>query len=137
MKPSRTYELRLSDQGIDLFLACHCRLTRLSRLFLPYGATLSVVVAVLERLSAAEIAAEFEAQRCQRAAGSTGRFVGAPSSLATHISEMAAKLSDSPEFGSPPRAAPLYLVGLCAFSTLDDAQLLAVFQQMMERQPGR
>jgi len=136
MKPSRTYELRLSEQGIDLFLECHCRLTRLSRQFLPYGATLAVAVAALDLLSAAEVAAELETHRCRHATGSNGRFVGAPSSLARHISEIGVRLSQSPEFGSAPRAASLYLAGLCSFSTFDDEQLLAILRQAMDHPPG-
>ncbi|MFD1961670.1 hypothetical protein ACFSHP_26160 [Novosphingobium panipatense] len=62
MRTSRTYKLQLSGQGIDQFLACHCRVARLAKEFIPYGMTLYVAMSLLDASDPADIAAELNPQ---------------------------------------------------------------------------
>lgn len=45
---SRTYRLHLSEEGTDAFLEFHSRLARIVRRFIPYGATLTVAMLLIE-----------------------------------------------------------------------------------------
>ncbi|WP_235523565.1 hypothetical protein [Sphingobium sp. Leaf26] len=45
---SRTYRLHLSEEGTDAFLEFHSRLARNVRRFIPYGATLTVAMLLIE-----------------------------------------------------------------------------------------
>lgn len=91
-RSSRTYKLRLSDKGIDLFLDCHCRLSHLVREFLPYGVTLQTAVTLLDRMDVAELAAEMADPRCEQLSGAEVRFVGSPSQLADITHRLMARL---------------------------------------------
>ena len=82
MRASRTYKLQLSEQGVDQFLACHCRLARMTREFIPYGTTLNVAISILDRCDPSEIAAELESPLCGQLGGPSYRFVGTTSRLA-------------------------------------------------------
>jgi hypothetical protein len=120
MKRSRTYKLQLSEAGIDLFLHCHCRLAHLMREFIPYGATLSAAVAVLDMQDACEVAAELETQRSRKGVGDSIHFVGSTYALAEVSNRIAQSLVEAGEFAAPPRMAQLYIAALGAFASADD-----------------
>lgn len=67
---SRTYRLRLSEEGTDLFLAQHHRLARIARGFIPYGATLGVAVMLMEKVETDELVAELTMPSLNRLAES-------------------------------------------------------------------
>ena len=130
MAQSRTYKLRLSEEGIDLFLQCHCRLAHLLRDFIPYGVTLSVAAATLELHDAGDVAAELETQRFRHCLGSNIRFVGAPMGLTDAIERISNKLLESDGFSSRPRTGHLYVAALIALASAEDRQVMAAFQRV-------
>jgi hypothetical protein len=134
---SRTYKLRLSDQGIDLFLACHCRLARLVRDFIPYGATLSVAVLLLDRLGVEDIAAELETRACDQLAGDIERFVGCSNELANVMRRVVERLEASEQFGCKPPIGKLYIVGLVSFKVVEDGELTDAYRSTASRRAGR
>lgn len=135
-KGSRTYKLRLSTQGVDLFLACHCRLARLAREFIPYGATLSVAVALLDRLDANDIAAELETVSCDRLAGNLVRFVGCSAALTGIMQRVTERLAASDQLDHSPAIGKLYIVGLVAFGSVDDNELMDVYRDASGKRQG-
>ncbi|WP_336971420.1 hypothetical protein [Sphingobium aromaticiconvertens] len=129
MQTSRTYKLLLSDQGIDLFLGCHCRLAHLVRAFIPYGVTLAAAVTFLESLDPSEIAAEVETRKFVRSCGTQVHFVGSSARLTESMSKIKEKLSNSSEFGSLPSVGKLYVVALISLEAAEDRQLMDAYHR--------
>ena len=128
MKASRTYKLRLSEAGIDLFLAGHCRLAHLVRDFIPYGTTLSVALTILEMQDACEVAAELEAARCKHVLGNNIRFVGTSAGLVDATRRISDKLLKSDELFSAPKNVELYAAALGCLSSAEDELIFKAFQ---------
>lgn len=128
-KPSRTYKLRLSDEGIDRFLACHGRLAHLTREFVPYGTTLHVVVTLLDGMEACELAAELADPMCDRLAGDLVRFVGCSQQLVDLTARLIDRLNASDELAKPPAVGKLYLAALVAFESVEDRDVLDAFRR--------
>ena len=130
VKASRTYKLRLSDAGIDLFLHCHCRVAHLARDFIPYGVTLSVALAILETLEACDVAAELDTQRCRHSIGDRVRFVGSSVALVETVRRIADKLVQSGEASAPPRSGVLYAAALGSLAAAEDRQIVEAVRQI-------
>jgi hypothetical protein len=130
MAQSRTYKLRLSNEGIDLFLKCHCRLAHLLRDFIPYGVTLSVAAATLELQDACEVAAELDTQLFRHCVGDNIRFVGASTALTEAIERISDKLLESDGFPGRPRTGHLYIAALISLASAEDRQLIEAFRRI-------
>lgn len=135
MQTSRTYKLLLSDQGVVLFLGCHCRLAHLVRDFIPYGVTLAVAVTLLATLDPSDIAAEVETQKFARSCGTHVHFVGSSARLVDTVAKIKRKLRDSNEFSVPPAAGKLYVAALISFESAEDKQLLDAYRQEVQKVP--
>ena len=134
---SRTYKLRLSNEGIDLFLACHHRLALLVRDFIPYGTTLSVAVLLLDRQDADDVAAELETSACQSGAGDQVRFVGCSTELADITARVCERLMASDRFCQMPPIGRLYIVGLAAIRGAEDKELRDAYHRVVALKPRR
>jgi len=128
MRASRTYKLQLSEQGVDQFLACHCRLARMTREFIPYGTTLNVAISILDRCDPSEIAAERESPRCGQLGGPSDRFVGTTSRLAAVVDRVGRRLIESGECGAGVATWRLYNVALIMFLTSEDRELQTAYK---------
>lgn len=60
---SRTFKLKLSPAGVELFLDCHCRLGHLVKELLPYGNTLYCALLLLQRTNIQLIADDLKTLR--------------------------------------------------------------------------
>ena len=134
---SRTYKLRLSEQGIDLFLGCHHRLALLVRDFIPYGVTLSVAVLLLDHLNVDDIASELETQTCQASAGDRIRFVGCSSEVADIMARICDRLLASDRFCQIPPIGRLYIVGLATVRAAEDNELREAYHRLVAQKPRR
>ncbi|WIW89563.1 hypothetical protein K3M67_06285 [Sphingobium sp. V4] len=130
MAQSRTYKLRLSREGIDLFLQCHCRLAHLLQDFIPYGVTLMVAVALLECQEVCEVAAELDAQRLHHCVGDNIRFVGSSTALIDAARRVSDKLLMQQETSTTPQTGHLYIVALFTLASADDRQLVEAFERV-------
>ncbi|MHA6767729.1 hypothetical protein [Sphingobium ummariense] len=137
MRTSRTYKLQLSGQGIDQFLACHCRVARLAKEFIPYGMTLYVAMSLLDASDPADIAAELESPVCNALGGSSNRFVGATSHLADLVEQVGARLADSGHCGRSIATWRLYNVGLSLLLSSEDGELQAAIRRAAQTIPVR
>lgn len=129
MKPSRTYKLRLSDEGIGLFLECHCRLARLEREFIPYGATLATAVVLLETSEPRDLMVELATLRFARCLGDTVRFVGTSIALKPAIDRILLALRASHAQMRMPKSGQLYVAGLLLLRSANDEMLKTSLNQ--------
>ncbi len=128
---SRTYTLRLSDEGIVLFLSCHCRLAHIAKDFIPYGMTLAVAVTLLDRLDSAEIAAELARLPVRRIDGPHVRFVGGSARIADVARTIAARLEASGDVAAAPAIGRLHGAGLLCFESAEAAELERAYRAVL------
>lgn len=122
-KASRTYKLKLSSRGVDVFLSCHCRLARLAGEFIPYGLTLYVAMQLLARCDPCDIIAELETLACAALAGNIVRFVGTSHTLSTLTDQVSARLTVGEACATAPEVWKLYNVALLLFQMAEDEEV--------------
>lgn len=130
IRASRAYKMKLSPRGITLFLDCHTRLCGLVGDLLPYGATLRVAVALLERLPLEEVAAEITCGELDGFAGKDAHFVGAPLQLAAVASALADRVGRHHQVGSTPQNATIYLAALSAMREATDMEISQAYYSL-------
>jgi hypothetical protein len=92
---SRSYRMRLSPAGTNMFLCCHCRLAHLIGSFIPYGSTLFVAVLLAKAGDPSELLAELGGTSIARFAGEAEHFVGASRTLAELVEQICERLLTS------------------------------------------
>jgi len=128
MKHSRTYKLRLSQDGIELFLQCHYRVGRILREFVPYGLTLSVAVAILDRQEPWDVMAELAGARCRACMGVHIRYVGSSMNTARLVAQIGARLIANNELAAPPKAIQMYVAALLCLSSAENYEIVEAYQ---------
>lgn len=131
---SRSYRLRLSGEGTDLFLGCHCRLARLTRSFVAYGATLAVAMSLLERLDDDEIVAELMMPDLPRLSGAAEYFVGAPPALAKLVVSIQERLDQTASFAVLPPVNIIYVAALALMSSSEDMSIMQAHGDRQNRE---
>lgn len=129
-RSSRAYKLKLSPQGIGLFLDCHCRLTHLVNDFLPYGTTLFVAVAVLERASIDDLLGEVSSPELPDYGGKELRFVGASPALGQATARIVDKIVGSAQLHPVPPTWKLYIAALNWLRSCEDQVLIRAYQEI-------
>ena len=129
-RSSRAYKLKLSPQGIGLFLDCHCRLTHLVNDFLPYGTTLFVAVAVLERASIDDLLGEVSSPELPDYGGKELRFVGASPALGQATARIVDKIVGSAQLHPVPPTWKLYIAALNWLRSCEDQLLIRAYQEI-------
>jgi len=135
-KPSRAYKLKLSDNGIFLFLGCHCRLCHLVGDFLPYGTTLHVSVALLERVPTDDLLAEVQDAQLSAYGGKEIRFVGTSPQLAECTARLTSKIGESGCVHPLPQTWKLFLAALCCMQQTDDEYVVQVYDRLSAAESG-
>lgn len=129
-KSSRAYKLKLSHQGIGLFIDCHCRLCHLVNDFLPYGTTLFVAVAILERASIDELIGEISSAELPGYGGKEVRFVGTSPALGQATARIFDRITVSAQLHPIPQTWKLYIVALNWLRSCDDHVLIRAYQEL-------
>ena len=127
---SRTYRLRLSEEGTYLFLAQHHRLALIARSFIPYGATLGVAVMLMEKLETEELVAELAMPALKRFAGKCEHFVGATTALNSALGSILDRLEGSDLIGVRPSAATLQNLAIKFMASCEDDELAGAWRRM-------
>jgi hypothetical protein len=135
-KASRAYKLKLSDNGISLFLHCHCRLCHLVGDFLPYGTTLYVSVSLLERVPTDELVAELQDRELSAYGGREIRFVGTSPQLADTTAKLADRISETGNVHPTPQTWKLFLAALCCMQAADDKYVVRAYDQLCATEAG-
>lgn len=124
---SRTYRLHLSEEGTDMFLACHYRLARIARRFIPYGTTLTVAMTLTQALDGQELSDELSAQAVRRMSGRIEHFVGASPRLAEAAADMINRVEISHD-GGPISVARLLLTAIAVMSACEDNEIARAYR---------
>lgn len=127
---SRTYRLRLSKEGTDLFLSCHYRLARIAKSFIPYGATLSVAMLLIGAMDIDELAGELSMPSVKRLAGNEEHFVGASAQLTNYATAILERLEASSLIANRPAVGKLHVVAIAFMAACEDHALAQAFQKL-------
>lgn len=136
---SRAYKLQLSDQGIHLFLRCHCRLCHLIGDFLPYGTTLLVALAALDRCADGDLPGLFLDPEIDRLGGDRIRFVGTSAILSNLVAAIGERLAVAP-VPRPPQVWKIYLAALMHMEAMESRSLIHRCKELSvaaRRGPGK
>lgn len=127
---SRTYRLHLSETGTERFLECHYRLARIARRFIPYGATLTVAMMLIEALDGQELSDELAAPAISRLTGKTEHFVGASPNLALAAAKMLEQVEISSGGGAGVTVARLLTTAIEVMSACEDSEIARAYREI-------
>lgn len=127
---SRAYKLQLSDDGIHLFLRCHCRLCHLVGDLLPYGTTLFIAIDLLEACEKDDLASELSDPALDRFGGRKIRHVGTSPTLSQLIDGIFRALAEAGPGHSVPQVWKLFLAALAHMQEREDREIMRSFGDM-------
>jgi hypothetical protein len=129
---SRTFKLKLSPAGVELFLDCHCRLGHLVNELLPFGNTLYCALLHLECVDTRIIADDLKTLRESGLAGERVCFVGAPLSLTEATSRLADRLGPAAQRRGPAALnSRLFIVALKQFRLASPEAIMTAYDEML------
>lgn len=128
-RPTRSFKLRLSRQGMDLLIDAHCHLIRATRRLLAWGTTLHVAVAHLETLPAELLVDELAVVGRAGLAGGEEHHLGAPTSLVGLAGAIADRVSGARKDMAAPSLGSIYLLALHILATADQTSLQATYEK--------
>jgi hypothetical protein len=131
-RSSRTFELKLSPSGVELFLDCHYRLCQQTNELLPYGQTLFCALLHLRHIPAVRILDDLLTIKESGLLGEKACFVGAPSQMAKLASTIAERICrDAPGNRRPIIAWKLFMIALKQFRLAHPEDLRASYEDMV------
>ena len=131
---SRTFKLKLSPAGVELFLDCHCRLGHLVKELLPFGNTLYCALLYLDHVDVQLIADDLKTLRDSGLNGDRVCFVGAPLSLTDVTSRVAARLGPASQRRGPTALnSRLFIVALKQFRLAPSEAILGAYDEMLSQ----
>jgi hypothetical protein len=129
---SRTFKLRLSPAGVELFLDCHYRLGRLVNELLPYGNTLYCALLHLDGLEPQAIADDLRLLKESGLLGDKVCFAGAPMSLTEVTARIVERLGpDAQRRGPAAMNARVFIVALKQFRLAPAEAILTAYDAML------
>jgi|TARA_B110001454_G_C12676647_1_gene416150 hypothetical protein len=129
---SRTFKLKLSPAGVELFLDCHCRLGHLVNELLPFGNTLYCALLHLECVDTRIIADDLKTLKESGLAGDRVCFVGAPLSLTETTSRLADRLGPAAQRRGPAALnSRLFIVALKQFRLASPEAIMTAYDEML------
>ncbi|MBB3957108.1 hypothetical protein [Novosphingobium sediminicola] len=129
---SRAYKLQLSEEGIQLFLRCHCRLCRLAGDLLPYGMTLLVAVALLHECDAEVQADEVLDPELERYGGRIIRYVGTTSALSGLVGAIGGNIEQTGRIYPIPPVWKLFLAALVHMESARPERLAGCWRERLD-----
>ncbi|SEJ73056.1 hypothetical protein SAMN05518849_11245 [Sphingobium sp. AP50] len=127
---SRSYRLQLSEEGTDKFLECHYRLARIARRFIPYGATLTVAMLLIEALDGQELSDELSGPAVNRLSGRIEHFVGGAPNLAQAAATMLDQVEIAPDGGHAVTAVRLFTAAIALMSACEDSEIARAYRRI-------
>lgn len=129
---SRTFKLKLSPAGVELFLDCHCRIGHLVKELLPFGNTLYCALLHLDHVDTQLIADDLKTLKESGLDGDRVCFVGAPLSLTEVTSRIADRLGTAAQRRGPAALnSRLFIVALKQFRLASSEAVLAAYDEML------
>lgn len=131
---SRTFKLKLSPAGVELFLDCHCRLGHLVNELLPFGNTLYCALIHLSHVDIRRIADDLKTLKESGLVGDRDCFVGAPLILTEVTSGVAGRLGPEAQRRGPAALnSRLFIVALKQFRLAPAEAIMAAYDEMLEQ----
>lgn len=128
-RATRSFKLRLSPAGMDVFIDSHCHLIRATRCLIPWGTTLHVAVDHLATVPTETIALRLLEIQGHGLTGTEEHHVGAPHRLCDIASHIAARVDvAAPDVGQP-ALGMIYILALQELVRADAVQLRAAFDR--------
>lgn len=129
---SRTFKLKLSPAGVELFLDCHCRLGHLVNELLPFGNTLYCALLHLGHVDIQHIADDLKTLKDSGLDGERVCFVGAPVSLTDVTSRIAERLGQQAQKRGPAAlSSRLFIVALKQFRLASAEAITSAYEEML------
>lgn len=129
---SRTFKLKLSPAGVELFVDCHCRLGHLVNELLPSGNTLYCALLYLEHVDTRIIADDLKTLKESGLGGDRVCFVGAPLSMVDVISRIAERLGQGGQTRGPTAlGSRLFIVALKRFRLAPSDAIIKAYDAML------
>ena len=122
----------MSRKGTEEFLACHYRLAKMTRSFVPYGTTLFVALLIAEATDTFELADELELPATQKLLGRQIHCVGTRSLFQTVVDRLSDRLESCTYFGKKPRPGILYAAGVALMAEADDNTIYTAYERLYE-----
>lgn len=137
-RASRSFKLRLSPAGMDVFIDSHCHLIRTTRCLIAWGTTLHVAVNYLDTVPPGAIIERLTELREAQLSGSEEHHVGASPRLWDIASRIADRVQQEMPDRNPPTLGTIYLLALQLVPLASGADLLAAFErtQVAVRRPA-
>ena len=129
---SRTFKLKLSPAGVELFLDCHCRLGHLVNELLPFGNTLYCALLLLERIDIHLVGDDLKTLKESGLDGPRVCFVGAPLSMTDVTSRIADRLGPVAQKRGPAALnSRLFIVALKQFRLASPDAIMTAYDEML------
>ena len=129
---SRTFKLKLSPAGVDLFLDCHCRLGHLVNELLPFGNTLYCALIHLKHVDPRIVADDLKTLKESGLEGPRVCFVGAPLTMAEVTSRITAQLGGAIQKRGPAALnSRLFIVALKRFRLASPEAIMKAYDEML------
>lgn len=129
---SRTFKLKLSPAGVELFLDCHCRLGHLVKELLPFGNTLYCALLHLEHVDIQIVADDLKTLKESGLNGDKVCFVGAPLAMADATARIADRLGRNVQRRGPAALnSRLFIVALKQFRLASPEAIKAAYDEML------
>lgn len=134
---SRTFKLKLSPAGVELFLDCHCRLGHLVNELLPFGNTLYCALLHLDHADIQTVADDLKTLKESGLIGTRVCFVGAPLSLTDVTSRISTRLGHQGKQRGPAALnSRLFVVALKQFRLASADVITSVYDDMLTQAGG-
>lgn len=128
-RATRSFKLRLSPAGMDVFIDSHCHLIRTTRCLIAWGTTLHVAVNYLDTVPPGAIIEQLTELREAQLSGNEEHHVGAPHRLWDIASRIAERVQRAMPDREPPTLGTIYLLALQQVQLASGADLLAAFER--------
>lgn len=129
---SRTFKLKLSPAGVELFLDCHCRLGHLVKELLPYGNTLYCALLLLQRTNIQLIADDLKTLKESGLDGDRVCFVGAPLAMASITQGIVERLDGTVRRRGPAALnSRLFIIALKQFRLASPEAIMSAYDEML------
>ena len=132
----RTITLQLSENGVDLVLDCHTRLAKCVHMLVPYRATLSVSICLLDRCDMQRIADEVDRIDGRCFHGGIPAFLPIYPQLARKAAEFGTELGTEQFLFSKVPARKVHLTALYRMLTIHHhSEIIEAYRRVNELSP--
>lgn len=112
----RTFKLRVSPEGFEIFACCHQRLMVATMTLNPYGATLTAAMEWLDLDEARQSSLAVPRRLIADLSGPITLFVGAPRWISSRATDFSRNLERPGSWGGKVSIGEVYLLALYGFS---------------------